>query len=118
MCSVSGAGQYQGVAGGANQGAHSGVSLAQSAAYLGELACAQARTPVHVLRELGGWECVEMVRKYAHFSAVHLTEYVDRASNANQVKGNKVATIQLRAENEKGAAFLQPLLVSGAPGRI
>ncbi len=27
----------------------------------------QAGTPLHVLQELGGWECVEMVRKYAPF---------------------------------------------------
>jgi integrase len=28
----------------------------------------QAGTPLHVLRELGSWECVEMVRKYAHLA--------------------------------------------------
>ena len=78
----------------------------------------QARMPLHVLQELGGWECVEMVRKYAHFSTVHLTEYVDRLSNANQVESNNVATIGLRAENEKGVASLQPLLVIGAPDRM
>ena len=40
---------------------------------------AQAGTPLHVLQELGAWECVEMVRKYAHLSTVHLADYVDRA---------------------------------------
>ena len=40
----------------------------------------QAGTPLHVLQELGGWESVEMVRKYAHFSSEHLSEYVDRLS--------------------------------------
>ena len=78
----------------------------------------QAGTPLHVLQELGGWECVEMVRKYAHFSTVHLAEYVDRVSNANVEVGEVVATIPLRAEKEKGAASLQPLLLTGAPGRI
>jgi len=34
-----------------------------------------------VLQELGGWECVEMVRKYAHFSTAHLTDYVDGVSS-------------------------------------
>lgn len=34
----------------------------------------QAGTPLHVLQELGGWECVEMVRKYAHLSSEHLTD--------------------------------------------
>jgi integrase len=39
---------------------------------------AQAGTPLHVLQELGGWECAEMVRKYAHLSTAHLRQYVDR----------------------------------------
>jgi len=67
---------------------------------------AQAGTPLHVLQELGGWESAEMVRKYAHLSTVHLTEYVDRVSSLRLVApaGEGVATIQLRAANEKGAA--------------
>lgn len=63
----------------------------------------QAGTPVHVLQELGGWECVEMVRRYAHLST-HLTDYVDRVSSLRLVAREGVATIQLRAGNEKGAA--------------
>ena len=38
----------------------------------------QEGTPLHVLQELGGWECAEMVRRYAHFSAEHLAPYADR----------------------------------------
>lgn len=64
----------------------------------------QAGTPLHVLQELGGWECVEMVRRYAHLSTVHLAEYVDRVSSLRLVASEGVATIQLRAANEKGAA--------------
>src|SRR2546425_12029207 len=41
----------------------------------------QAGTPLHVPQELGGWECVEMVRKYAHLSTEHLADYVDRLSS-------------------------------------
>lgn len=63
----------------------------------------QAGTPLHVLQELGGWECVEMVRKYAHLSSAHLAEYVDRLSNFRAAEG-AAATIQLRAAHEKGAA--------------
>ena len=58
----------------------------------------QAGTPLHVLQELGGWECVEMVRKYAHLSSEHLVEYVDRLSGL-KVVGNEsaeLATIGLR----------------------
>lgn len=38
----------------------------------------QAGTPLHVLQELGGWECSEMVRRYAHLAPEHLAEYVSR----------------------------------------
>jgi integrase len=59
----------------------------------------QAGTPLHVLQELGGWECVEMVRKYAHLSSEHLTEYVDRLSSLKLVgkDSGEVATIGLRS---------------------
>jgi integrase len=46
----------------------------------------QAGTPLHVLQELGGWECVEMVRKYAHLSTAHLHEYVDRVQRAPNLR--------------------------------
>ncbi len=36
----------------------------------------QKGTPLHVLQELGGWESVEMVRRYAHLSVDHLASYV------------------------------------------
>ena len=36
---------------------------------------AQAGTPLNVLQELGGWESVEMVRRYAHLSGDHLYAY-------------------------------------------
>lgn len=36
----------------------------------------QNGTPLNVLQELGGWESAQMVRRYAHFSAVHLAAYV------------------------------------------
>ena len=58
----------------------------------------QSGTPLHVLQELGGWECVEMVRKYAHLSSEHLVEYVDRLSRLKVVENTagEVATFQLR----------------------
>ena len=59
---------------------------------------AQAGTPLHVLQELGGWESVEMVRRYAHFSSEHLADYVDRLSQLKQVNEAEVATISLRAQ--------------------
>ena len=41
----------------------------------------QAGTPLHALQELGGWESVEMVRRYAHLGGDHL------ASHAANIKG-------------------------------
>jgi integrase len=58
----------------------------------------QAGTPLHILQELGGWECVEMVRKYAHLSTAHLAEYVDRLSSLRLVGSEEVATLGLRAQ--------------------
>lgn len=46
----------------------------------------QDGTPLHVLQELGGWECVEMVRKYAHLSTAHLHEYVDRVQRVPSLR--------------------------------
>ncbi len=59
---------------------------------------AQAGTPLHVLQELGGWESVEMVRRYAHLSSEHLIEYVDRLSKGlSVVKQAEKGTNQLRS---------------------
>lgn len=49
------------------------------------------------LQELGGWECVEMVRKFAHLSSEHLAEYVDRMSGLKLVKNGDAVTIWLRS---------------------
>jgi integrase len=38
----------------------------------------QQGTPLHVLQELGGWESVEMVRRYAHLACEHLAPYAER----------------------------------------
>ena len=46
-------------------------------------------TPLHVLQELGGWESVEMVRRYAHFSNEHLAGYVERFSGLRLVDGGR-----------------------------
>jgi integrase len=38
----------------------------------------QGGTPLHALRELGGWESDSMVRRYAHFSVGHLAVYAGK----------------------------------------
>ncbi len=52
---------------------------------------AQAGTPQHVLQELGGWETLEMVRRYAHLNAEHLAEYAEKLSKPRIVRGTKLA---------------------------
>ena len=41
----------------------------------------QSGTPLNVLQELGAWESVEMVRRYAHLSADHLSAYARSMTN-------------------------------------
>ena len=32
--------------------------------------------PLHILQELGGWSGYDMVKRYAHLSSEHLSEFV------------------------------------------
>jgi len=62
----------------------------------------QAGTPLHVLQELGGWESVEMVRRYAHLSADHLAPYADRLLTLQVVKENPTnGTFMAQPEKQK-----------------
>lgn len=44
----------------------------------------QNGTPLHVLQELGGWECVAMVKRYAHLSSDHLSEWAGNVTKTAQ----------------------------------
>jgi len=57
-----------------------------------------------VLQELGSWESVEMVRRYAHLSADHLASYVDRVSGLRLVDAGEVATLGLQSAEMKKAS--------------
>lgn len=57
----------------------------------------QQGTPLNVLQELGGWESVEMVRRYAHLSGEHLSAYAHNLTG----KVRPVATIGLRSDMKK-----------------
>ena len=35
----------------------------------------QSGVPLSILQEMGGWESIEMVRRYAHLAPNHLTEH-------------------------------------------
>ncbi len=45
----------------------------------------QAGTPLHVLQELGGWNDIRMVQKYAHLGAEHLAEYAGNVDRGLQI---------------------------------
>lgn len=62
----------------------------------------QAGTPLHVLQELGGWESVEMVRRYAHLSSEHLADYVDRLSGLRLVEGGRGYDLATLPETKRG----------------
>ena len=38
---------------------------------------AQSGTPLYTLKEMGGWQTLEMVNKYAHLNADHLLKYAN-----------------------------------------
>ncbi|CDH20840.1 putative integrase; DLP12 prophage (fragment) [Xenorhabdus bovienii str. kraussei Quebec] len=38
----------------------------------------QKGVPLSVLQEMGGWESIEMVRRYAHLAPSHLTEHAQQ----------------------------------------
>jgi hypothetical protein len=49
----------------------------------------RAGTPIQELQELGGWESVEMVRRYAHLAPEHL----ERAAARILPLGTKLAAV-------------------------
>jgi len=60
----------------------------------------QSGTDLNGLLELGGWSCIEMVRKYAHLGQRHLVEHAERVA----VLGTKLAqraSPSLAAERDK-----------------
>ena len=47
----------------------------------------QSGTPLHALRELGGWSTTQMVQRYAHLSAEHLAECANRLGCPRTISG-------------------------------
>ncbi len=45
----------------------------------------QSGVPLSVLQEMGGWESIEMVRRYAHLAPNHLTGH---AGKIDEIFGN------------------------------
>lgn len=61
---------------------------------------AQAGTPMHVLRELGGWASETMVRRYAHFTPGHLAGYVNAFGSRMSVTGSGIYDLATSGGNE------------------
>jgi integrase len=57
----------------------------------------QNGTPLHVLQELGGWSCAEMVRRYAHLSSEHLIDYAEKMSGSNKLYKKESAKVYVLA---------------------
>jgi len=58
----------------------------------------QLGTPLYVLKELGGWETLEIVKRYAHLAPEHLQAHAERVSFGSG------ATAQIRHKPEGDAA--------------
>lgn len=58
----------------------------------------QAGVPISVLQEMGGWESIEMVRRYAHLAPNHLTEH---AKQIDTIFGNVVPNMSHLESSEQ-----------------
>ena len=56
----------------------------------------QAGTPLFTLKELGGWETLEMVKKYAHLNAEHLLEHANKVGFNDTFTAHSKPTTHLK----------------------
>lgn len=56
----------------------------------------QRGTPLMALKEMGGWETLEMVKKYAHLSGEHLSKYSEQVTILTQAQNERSENIKLR----------------------
>jgi len=52
----------------------------------------QNGTPIEVLKELGGWDDIRMVQKYAHLAPEHLAQHASNISCLKTASGTFLAT--------------------------
>jgi integrase-like protein len=69
----------------------------------------QNGTPLFALQELGGLESSEMVRRYAHLSAEHLTPFADRLYSSRLV-ANSDGNVLVTGKNKRGRRCANPLI--------
>ncbi|EMN0829433.1 site-specific integrase [Providencia alcalifaciens] len=51
----------------------------------------QAGVPLSALQEMGGWESIEMVKRYAHLSPIHLQEHAKNIDDILNLNGTNMA---------------------------
>lgn len=59
----------------------------------------QNGTPLYTLKEMGGWETLEMVKKYAHLNASHMVEYANRVTFSSHADTRENKKSHLRIVN-------------------
>ena len=57
----------------------------------------QAGVPLTALQEMGGWESIEMVQRYAHLAPNHLVEHARRIDEAMGINGTNMARSLIKA---------------------
>lgn len=57
----------------------------------------QAGVPLTALQEMGGWESIEMVQRYAHLAPNHLVEHARRIDEAMGINGTNMAHALIKA---------------------
>lgn len=60
----------------------------------------QRGTPLFTLKELGGWETLEMVQKYAHLNAGHLSQFSNAVTIWSQNENKDNQQLSLAAVND------------------
>ena len=60
----------------------------------------QAGVPLAALQEMGGWESVEMVRRYTHLSAQHLQNYAALLDKMNLAEGTNLTHLDKGKEKK------------------
>jgi len=66
----------------------------------------QQGTPLYVLQELGGWETVDMVRRYAHLAAEHTAHYAERVSRSFTENDHSAGTNLAHAERSDASELV------------
>ncbi len=74
----------------------------------------QAGVPLAALQEMGGWESIEMVRRYAHLSAEHLQNHAALLDRMGLADGTNLAHL----EKGKEKVISQVVDLYGGPGRF